>query len=284
MTGFRHDAGPTAFLYHPDTFTLARHGFFGRAGGVSDGLYDSLNCGYGSDDDPARVASNRARAAAALGLSVTRMAAVWQVHGADVLRVDRGAPADRSQMAKADGLVTTESGLGLSILTADCLPLLLAEAGGRVVGACHAGWRGAARGIVEATVHAMRDAGAGAITALIGPTIQQQSYQVGPDMREGLLDQVAVPTRDAAARCFTPDSGEKWRFDLPRLVSAQLRAAGVSAIHDCGVDTYATDIPGAPDSPGFFSHRCATHSKESDCGRQIAVIALPGPATGTDSP
>ena len=284
MTGFRHDAGPTAFLYHPDTFTLARHGFFGRAGGVSDGLYDSLNCGYGSDDDPARVASNRARAAAALGLSVTRMAAVWQVHGADVLRVDRGAPADRSQMAKADGLVTTESGLGLSILTADCLPLLLAEAGGRVVGACHAGWRGAARGIVEATVHAMRDAGAGAITALIGPTIQQQSYQVGPDMREGLLDQVAVPTRDAAATCFTPDSGEKWRFDLPRLVSAQLRAAGVSAIHDCGVDTYATDIPGAPDSPGFFSHRCATHSKESDCGRQIAVIALPGPATGTDSP
>ena len=117
-----------------------------------------------------------------------------------------------------------------------------------------------------------------------GPTIQQQSDQVGPDMREGLLDQVAVPTRDAAATCFTPDSGEKWRFDLPRLVSAQLRAAGVSAIHDCGVDTYATDIPGAPDSPGFFSHRCATHSKESDCGRQIAVIALPGPATGTDSP
>ncbi len=283
MTGFRHDAGPTAFLYHSDTFALARHGFFGRAGGVSDGLYDSLNCGYGSDDDPTRVASNRARAAAALGLSVTRMAAVWQVHRADVLRVDRGAPADRSKMAKADGLVTTESGLGLSILTADCLPLLLSEAGGRVVGACHAGWRGAACGIVEATVHAMRDAGAGAITALIGPTIQQQSYQVGPDMREGLLDQVAVPTRDAAATCFTPDSGEKWRFDLPRLVSAQLRAAGVSAIHDCGVDTYATDIPGAPDSPGFFSHRRATHSKESDCGRQIAVIALPGPATGTGS-
>ena len=175
MTGFRHDAGPTAFLYHPDTFALARHGFFGRAGGVSDGLYDSLNCGYGSDDDPARVASNRVRAAAALGLPETRMAAVWQVHGADVLRVDTGAPADRSQMAKADGLVTTESGLGLSILTADCLPLLLAEAGGRVVGACHAGWRGAARGIVDATVRAMRDAGAGTITALIGPTIQQQS-------------------------------------------------------------------------------------------------------------
>ena len=211
------------------------------------------------------------------------MAAVWQVHGADVLRVDRGAPADRSQMAKADGLVTTEPGLGLSILTADCLPLLLAEAGGKVVGACHAGWRGAARGIVDATVRAMRDAGAGTITALIGPTIQQQSYQVGPDMREDLLDQVALPIRDAAATCFTPDSGEKWRFDLPGLVSAQLRAAGVSAIHDCGVDTYATDIPGAPDSPGFFSHRRATHAKESDCGRQIAVIALPGPATGTGS-
>ncbi|MEC8806403.1 MAG: polyphenol oxidase family protein [Pseudomonadota bacterium] len=283
MTGFRYDAGPTAFLYHPDTSALARHGFFGRAGGVSDGLYDSLNCGYGSNDDPTRVASNRARAAAALGLPETRMAAVWQVHGADVLRVDRGAPADRSQMAKADGLVTTEPGLGLTILTADCLPLLLAEAGGRVVGACHAGWRGAARGIVDATVQAMRDAGAGAITALIGPTIQHRSYQVGPDMREDLLNQMAVPVRDDAATCFTPDSGKKWHFDLPGLVSAQLRAAGVSAIHDCGVDTYTTDIPGAADSPGFFSHRRATHAKEADCGRQIAVIALPGPATVTGS-
>ena len=276
MTGFRHDAGPTAFLCHPHTVTLARHGFFGRAGGVSEGPYESLNCGYGSDDDPALVADNRARVAAALGLSETDMAAVWQVHGADVVRVDRRAPADRSKLTKADGLITTEPGLGLTVLTADCLPLLLADSAGRAVGACHAGWRGAARGIVDATVQAMRAAGAGGITALIGPTIRQCSYQVGPDMRQELLDGIAPQLRDEAAACFQPDRDERWRFDLPGIVSTQLRAAGVDRIHDCGVDTYAAGPHGADDSPVFFSHRRATHANQPDCGRQVAVIALPG--------
>lgn len=275
MTGFSHSQSPTAYLHHQDISALARHGFFGRRGGVSEGLYDSLNCGYGSDDDPDRITTNRSRVAAALGLSETRMAAVWQVHGADVLRVNEGAPADRSAMTKADGIVTTEPELGLTILTADCLPLLLAEAHGKVVGACHAGWRGAARGIVGTTVQAMRDSGAGALTALIGPTIRQQSYQVGKDMREDLLQQIERPIRDDAAACFEADGPITWRFDLPRLVSIQLRAAGVEDILDCGIDTYAPGPDAAPDSLGFFSHRRATHAKEPDCGRQIAVIARP---------
>ena len=283
MTGFRTGAGPTAYLHHAETSIQARHGFFGCAGGVSDGLYDSLNCGYGSDDNPDSVTRNRARVAMALGLGETDMAAAWQVHGADVIRVDRGAPADRSRMAKADGLVTTEPGLGLSILTADCLPLLLAEAGGNVVGACHAGWRGAARGIVDATIQAMRDAGAGQITALIGPTIRRQSYQVGPDMRSELLDQVTAPIRDAAAACFQPDGTERWHFDLPRLVAVQLRLAGVNSIHDCGVDTYSDGIGTGSDSPTFFSHRRATHAREPDCGRQISVIAMPARDVQTGS-
>ena len=275
MTGFSHSNGPTAYLHHQDISALARHGFFGRRGGVSEGLYDSLNCGYGSDDSPDRITTNRSRVASALGLSETRMAAVWQVHGADVLRVNEGAPADRSMMTRADGMVTTEPGIGLTILTADCLPLLLAETGGKVVGACHAGWRGAARGIVATTVQAMRDAGAGALTALIGPTIRQQSYQVGKDMREELLEQIERPIRDDATACFEADGPITWRFDLPRLVSTQLCAAGVRDILDCGIDTYAPRPNAAPDSPGFFSHRRATHAKEPDCGRQIAVIARP---------
>ena len=120
MTGFLHNNGPTAYLHHQDISALARHGFFGRRGGVSDGLYDSLNCGYGSDDDPDRIATNRSRVAAALGLSETRMAAVWQVHGTDVVRVNEGAPADRSRMTRADGMVTTEPGLGPPIVCRYC--------------------------------------------------------------------------------------------------------------------------------------------------------------------
>ena len=283
MTGFRIAAGPTAYLYHAETSLQARHGFFGCAGGVSNGLYDSLNFGYGSDDDPDSVTRNRARVAMALGLGETDMAAAWQVHGADVIRTDKGAPADRSRMTKADGLVTTQPGLGLTILTADCLPLLLADPAGQVIGACHAGWRGAAKGIVDATVQAMRDEGAAGITALIGPTIQQHSYQVAPDMRSELLDQVAAPLRDAAAACFQPDGTERWHFDLPRLVAVQLKLAGVDSIHDCGADTYSDGIGTGSDSPTFFSHRRATHANEPDCGRQISVIAMPGHDAQTGS-
>ena len=184
------------------------------------------------------VAQNRDRAASALGLRADRLAAVWQVHSADAVIATGGAPSDRAQLTRADGLVTTERGLGLAILTADCLPLLMVDRDGAVIGACHAGWRGAADGIVTSTLALMQDKGAGEITALIGP----------------------------------------FRFDLPALVRHQLAGAGVTDIADCGEDTYrAPDhIAGSSDADSFrfFSHRRATHAAEADCGRQISVIAL----------
>jgi YfiH family protein len=275
MTGFRIAGAPAPYLHHEATAARAPHGFFGVAGGVSTGLYASLNCGYGSQDDPVLVAQNRGRVAAAMALPADRLAAVYQVHGTDVVIAEEGAPEDRSQLARADGLVTTQRGLGLTILTADCLPLLLVDDGGDVIGACHAGWRGAAAGIVGTTVDAMRAAGAGLITALIGPTIRQESYQVGAEMRDEVLAQVAPEIRDDASTCFIDDAPGKLRFDLALLVRLQLYQAGIDQLHDCGVDTYVGNRTDDPDSLDYFSHRRATHAADTDCGRQIAVIARP---------
>ena len=281
MTGFiltGEKTGEVPHLAHQPTAGRAPHGFFGCAGGVSSGVYDSLNCGFGSDDDPALVAQNRDRAAGAMGLRADRLAAVWQVHSADAVIATSGAPSDRTKLARADGLVTTERGLGLAILTADCLPLLMVDRDAVVIGACHAGWRGAAGGIVTATLSLMREMGAGEITALIGPTIRQPSYQVGADMREACLASVAPGIRDAAASCFIDDEDGRFRFDLPGLVQHQLAEAGVTDIADCGRDTYLSPdhISGSTgaDSFRFFSHRRATHAADVDCGRQISIIAL----------
>ena len=275
MTGFSIAGAPAPYLHHAATATRARHGFFGAAGGISSGLYASLNCGYGSQDDPALVTQNRGRVAATMGLAADRLAAVYQVHGTDVVMTGEGAPADRDQLVRADGLVTTCRGLGLTILTADCLPLLLVDDAGDVIGACHAGWRGAAAGIVGRTLDTMRVAGATGITALIGPTIRQKSYQVGLEMRDEVLALVAPEIRDAATDCFIDDTPGKLRFDLAGLVTAQLRQAGIAAIHDCRVDTYDHNRPAGPDSLAYFSHRRATHAADPDCGRQLAVISLP---------
>ena len=275
MTGFRIAGAPAPYLHHEATAARAPHGFFGAAGGVSTGLHASLNCGYGSQDDPALVAQNRGRVAAAMELPADRLAAVYQVHGTDVVMAVEGAAEDRSQLVRADGLVTTQRGLGLTILTADCLPLLLVDDGGDVIGACHAGWRGAAAGIVGTTVDAMRAAGAGPITALIGPTIRQQSYQVGAEMRDEVLAQVAPEIRDGAATCFIDDAPGKLRFDLALLVRLQLYQAGIDQLHDCGVDTYVGNRTDDPDSLDYFSHRRATHAADPDCGRQISVISRP---------
>jgi len=275
MTGWRMNGGSVPYLHHQATSTLATHGFFGAAGGVSTGLYDSLNCGYGSADDPNLVAQNRSLVATAMGLTTDRMAAVYQVHGTEVVTASKGGGGNRDQLARADGLVTTCRGLGLSILTADCLPLLLVDAASSVIGACHAGWRGAAAGIVDRTVATMRAAGAGSITALIGPTIRQPSYQVGADMRDAVLAQIKPAIRDSVATCFGPSVEGKLTFDLAGLVRTQLDHAGIDMIHDCGIDTYASKPGVSSDSPGFFSHRRATHAAEPDCGRQIAVISLP---------
>jgi YfiH family protein len=278
MTGFEIAGTTPPYLHHAPTSCRARHGFFGNAGGVSSGLYASLNCGYGSDDDPALVARNRGRVAAAMGLPADRLAAVYQVHGTDVVTAHEGAPEDRDKLGRADGLVTTGRGLGLTILTADCLPLLLVDADAGVIGACHAGWRGAAAGIVDTTLATMRSAGAGPITALIGPTIRQPNYQVGMEMRDEVLALTAPTIRDAASACFIADIPGKLRFDLAGFVALYLGRAGVEAVHDCGVDTYASGEVASADSLDFFSHRRATHAADPDCGRQIAVISLPLPA------
>ena len=292
MTGFTRSTGTVPYLHQTGITRRARHGFFGTAGGVSDGVYASLNCGFGSSDAPGLVAQNRDRVCAALGLAPHRMAAVYQVHGceaviAEDLFDDAGMLVDRASLPRADGLVTTTPGLGLGILTADCLPLLLVDAEGRVAGACHAGWRGAAAGIVARTVALMRDKGAGKISAMIGPTIQQPSYQVGAEMRRELLDSVSPSILEAATGCFHPDGEDRYRFDLPRLVRCQLAADGVEDILDCGIDTYTALDRGSeagsdsasdsdPDSVAYFSHRRATHAGKADCGRQIAVISLAG--------
>lgn len=300
MTGFTRSTGTVPYLHHAGITRRARHGFFGTAGGVSNGVYASLNCGFGSSDAPELVAQNRDHVCAAMGLAPHRMAAVYQVHGREVVIAedlfdDAGMLVDRASLPRADGLVTTTPGLGLSILTADCLPLLLVDAKGHVAGACHAGWRGAAAGIVAGTVALMRDKGAGKISAMIGPTIRQRSYQVGAEMRRELLDSVSPAILEAATGCFDPDGKDHYRFDLPRLVRCQLAADGVEDILDCGIDTYraldtgsdarpgsdpgsdsGSDPDSDPDSGAYFSHRRATHAGEADCGRQIAVISLAG--------
>ena len=276
---FESSDGAVPFLFHTATSLRARHGFFGRAGGVSSGIYDSLNCGFGSQDEAAFVATNRVRAATALGIETKNLAAAYQVHGKTAILVDAGAPARREDLIRADALVTATPGIGLSILTADCLPVLMADEHGEVVGAAHAGWRGAADGVVGSTITLMREIGAGRITALIGPTIQQTSYQVGSDMREELLASIAPHLKDEAAECFQGedsstkvDPAPKYRFDLPRLVRRQLRDAGVEDIHDCAMDTYGSSLLGPSDSPAYFSHRRATHAKAADSGRQISII------------
>lgn len=276
----RRQAASSAVFVGGDVFAgRIRYGFFSAEGGVSQGIYDSLNCGFGSDDKTDSVARNRDICATAMGLATDRLAAVFQTHSADAITVTAGAPAAREQLVRADGMVTTMPELGLAILTADCLPLLLGDAGAGVIGACHAGWRGAARGIVQATLAQMHAAGAKNITALIGPTIRQTSYQIGSEMRAEIIEsqkesqQASGITPDSVAACFIvdPEQDDRYLFDLPGYVRLQLAAAGVRQIADCGEDTYA---PTGTESPRFFSHRRATHAAAPDSGRQISIISL----------
>lgn len=242
-----------------------RYGFFGARGGVSTGLYNSLNCGMGSDDDPALVRQNRAIAAHSLGADAASMASVYQTHSADVITItDRAQLSDRP---KADGLVTALPDITLSILTADCTPMLFYDETAGIIGACHAGWRGAASGIIQNTLAAMIGLGAApaSITCLIGPTIAKASYQTGDDMRQAVL--ALAP--DAAA-FFAPDPADDhhYYFDLPAFAGHCARQAGLRAIHDLAIDTYR-------ESSQSFSHRRATHHGEKDTGRQISLIINP---------
>ncbi|MBK5921628.1 polyphenol oxidase [Rhodothalassium salexigens] len=235
------------------------HGFFTRQGGVSTGLYAGLNCGPGSADKPLAVAENRRRAAAALGLDTA--ATLYQVHGADVFVLDR--PDQAQARPKADAIVTRLKRVAIGVLTADCAPVLLADPDAGVIGAAHAGWRGAVADVTGAALAAMTGLGAdrARVVAAIGPCIAQAAYEVGNEVRD------AVVAAGGAADLFAPGAqAGKWQFDLAGLVAARLKAAGVGQVARLDLDTY-----GAPDR--FFSYRRATHRGETDYGRQISLIA-----------
>lgn len=238
-----------------------RHGFFTRQGGVSTGIYASLNCGPGSRDAPESVAQNRARVAELLGVAPNRLLTVFQKHSAEAVVADKPWKAP----PEADAIVTATPGLAIGILTADCAPVLFCDAKARVVGAAHAGWRGALSGIVEATVATMAKLGAdpARIVATIGPAISQKAYEVGGEF---LAEFVATEPESAAFFATDEGSGEP-HFDLAAYVAARLERAGVGTIADLGICTYC-------DETRLFSYRRSQHHGEGDYGRQISAIVL----------
>lgn len=242
-----------------------RHGFFTREGGVSAGLYASLNCGYGSADDPEAVTENRRRAAARLGLEADGLATVHQIHSPTCVAVE--APFAPGAAPKADAMATRVRGLALGILTADCAPVLFADAEAGVVGAAHAGWKGAVGGVVEATVEAMVALGAGRerIAAAVGPCIARQSYEVGPEFPAPFL--AAEP---ADADLFSPSRrAGHHMFDLPGYIARRLARAGVTRVATTRHDT-------VPEADSFFSYRRSVLRGEPDYGRQMSAIVLEG--------
>ncbi|MFN3277675.1 MAG: peptidoglycan editing factor PgeF [Paracoccus hibiscisoli] len=247
-------------LNHP-LLSDVRHGFFTRKGGASSGLFAGLNCGRRSSDQREMVLVNRARVAGAMGVTAGLLATVKQVHSADVVTLRAGDDIEKVKEIKADGIVTARRDVALAVLTADCQPVLLADPAAGVVGACHAGWRGALAGVMEATVAAMRDLGAGQIRAVIGPSISQRAYEVSPEfMDEFLSDE---PDNE---RFFAGGPAGRPMFDLPGYGLMRLRGAGVEAewSRHC---TYS-------DPARFFSYRRATHEGQPDYGRLISAIAL----------
>lgn len=240
-----------------------RHGFMTRQGGVSTGLYEGLNCGYGSNDDPAAVRENRARAAAALGQAPDSLVTVHQIHSPDVVTVTR--PWPHGEAPRGDAMVTDRPGVTLGILTADCVPVLFCDPIAGIIGAAHAGWKGAMGGVLEATLAAMVALGArpDRVRVGVGPHIGRDSYEVGPEFRARFVDAAA----DHAA-LFRP-SGRKdhWLFDLGAYVDGRLRAAGLDQIDHAGRDTVAEEAL-------FFSYRRATLRQEPDYGRFISLICL----------
>ena len=242
-----------------DALSDFRHGFFTRRGGASSGVFEGLNCGYGSSDQRDVVATNRARVADAMEVEPVALVGVHQYHSAEV--VNMTGPTDLRP--KADAMVTATPGLALSILTADCQPVLFADAENGVIGAAHAGWGGALGGVLEATIDAMEGLGAARddIKAVIGPCISQSAYEVGPDYMNRFLDD-----DPENARFFAQGEGDRVQFDLPGYGLKRLRDAGVQAewTRHC---TYS-------DPARFFSYRRSVHGKEADYGRLIATIRL----------
>ena len=248
-----------------ETLALAgiRHGFFTRQGGVSTGIYASLNGGIGSWDNDADVVENRARMAAALDVEPRRLITAYQIHSPQVIVADEPWPIEARP--RADGIVTRTPALAVGVSTADCGPVLFAEPQARVIGAAHAGWRGALAGVVDATIAAMERLGAARerIRVAMGPMIRQANYEVGPDLTERFA------AADSESGSFFAPAARPGHalFDLPGYIAARLRRAGVTHIEDLNACTYA-------DAARFFSYRRATHRGESDYGRHVNAIAL----------
>lgn len=243
-----------------ETLSPVRHGFFTRRGGASSGVFAGLNCGSGSSDQTEIVSINRARAAEALDVAPDRLTGVHQIHSADVAIVD----APSKVPPRADGIVTKTPDLAISVLTADCQPVLFADEKAGVVGAAHAGWRGALDGVLEATIDAMLSLGAtrDGIAAVIGPTISQSAYEVGPEFFDTFMVE-----DESYARFFAGGTDDRMHFDLPAFGLYRLRSAGIGSAEWTRHCTYA-------DPERFYSYRRTTHAKEADYGRQIAAIRL----------
>ena len=239
-----------------------RHAFFTREGGVSDGIYANLNGGLGSNDDPAKVAENRRRMAEQMGVMPSHFLSVWQVHSPDAVVVS--GPWDGASRPRADAMVTRTEGLAIGVTAADCGPILFADPAARVIGAAHAGWKGALTGILESTIAAMEKLGAdrNGMVAAIGPLIRQHSYEVGGEFVERFIEADAENGRFFIAARREGHA----MFDLAGLIRMRLENAGVLMIDDTGVDTYSDER--------FYSYRRSVHRNEPDYGRHVHAIAL----------
>ena len=244
-----------------DPLRPLHHGFFTRRGGASSGVFDGLNCGRGSSDQTEIVEINRTRVAEAMGVVRARLVLVEQVHSAHAVTVDGPFEGARP---KADALVTSTPGVAVAILTADCAPVLFADREAGVVGAAHAGWRGALDGVLEATLDAMERAGAdrARVMAAVGPTISQRHYEVGPEFFDRFYDEDT-----GNSRYFAKGPGDRLMFDLPAFVTGRLREAGVARAEWTRHCTYS-------DPARFYSYRRATHERAPDYGRLISAIRL----------
>lgn len=242
-----------------------RHAFFTRQGGVSTGVLSSLNCGYGSGDDAGNVTENRQRAMTCLGHDAKDLNTLYQVHSPDAVVAESNWTLDNRP--RADALATREKGLVIGILTADCTPVLFADGENGVVGAAHAGWKGALGGVLENCVGKMEELGARRkhMSAVIGPCIHQPSYEVGPEFFQSFIDR-----NQEFSEHFVPSERQgHYRFDLPGFVRRSLDAIGLGGVEDVATDTYAEE-------DDFFSYRRATHLKETDYGRGLSAIVLNG--------
>jgi polyphenol oxidase len=240
-----------------------RHAFFTREGGVSGGIYSSLNSGVGSSDDPGHVAENRARMARALGVDAARLITAFQIHSPHVVVAEE--PWGVENRPRADAIVTRTPGLAIGVSTADCGPLLFAEPQARVIGAAHAGWRGAFSGVIEGTIAAMENLGAdrSRISVALGPLIRQDNYEVSQSFVDEFLR-----ADETYARFFAPAARDAHAmFDLPGFIASRLAQSGIESFEDIGICTYA-------DPERFYSYRRSVHRSEPDYGRHVNAIVL----------